>query len=212
MNARALFSLFALLSALSVSACGLSPVYGDHANGGANSSVSAALDSLYIDSIPDRSGQKLRNDLMDRFYQTGRKNMAEAVYRLHVSSIGESIYGLGIAKDATATRSQIRLTASFTLSRVNDPEGKPLISRSITAVSSFNTLASQYTTLVSEEDARDQTLRDLADQISAMLELYFTNPAAFTTPQEQAAQQVIKGSDRLRRDALDELQPESDLR
>lgn len=190
-----------LLSCLALSACGFSPVYGTY-SGTHNAAVASSLDSIYIDTIPDRSGQKLRNILMDQFYQTGRKDIANAGYRLHISGLGESIYGLGIAKDATATRSQIKLTTVFTLSRLNDPEGKALISRTVEAISSFDTLASEYTTLVTEDDARDQVIHDMADQISTLLELYFTNPSKFPTPEQLAEQDKKEGkTPNLSRDA-----------
>lgn len=172
--------------AIALAGCGLQPVYGDYANGGQNSTIAAAFNDVYIDSIPDRSGQKLRNLLIDRMYKGGRVQRGASTYRLHVAGITESIYGLGIAKDATATRSQIRVTTSFILTRTEDP-ATPLLQRTITAVSSFNTLASDYTTLVTEEDARDQTIGDLSQQITTMLELYFANPDAFVAIDAKAS-------------------------
>ncbi len=179
------FSLVLIAGAalFALTGCGLTPVYGTYANSAKNSAVAAQLDQVYIDSIPDRTGQKLRNTLMDRFYQTGRKNLIDARYRLRVANPVESIYGLGIAKDATATRSQIRLYTTFTLTRVGDAEATPLITRKVESVSSFDTLASEYTTLVTEQDARDQVIKDMADQIATLLELYFTNPSRFPSPE-----------------------------
>lgn len=199
MSTRTALALIAVIAAFALSGCGLSPVYGEY-SGSKNAAVVSSLDSVYIDSIPDRTGQKLRNILMDRFYQSGRKNLADAQYRLRIGGVGESIYGLGIAKDATATRSQIKLSTNFTLTRVGDPEGKPLIYRTLNAVSSFDTLASEYTTLVTEEDARDQTIHDLSEQIATLLELYFTNPAVFPPPEEKIDEAKAK-KDRLTRDA-----------
>lgn len=172
----ALFAISALAFALS--ACGLSPVYGTYANGG-GTEVARALDAVYIDVIPDRPGQKLRNILIDRMVATGRNTEGDAAYKLQIAGLSESIYGIGIAKDATATRSQIRLATSFTLFDMRGLKPEPLFTRSVSAVSSFNTLASQYTTLVTEDDARDQTIRLLSDQIMTQLELYFSNPSAF---------------------------------
>lgn len=207
MSTRIALTLVLLVIGFALAGCGLQPVYGTHANGGANSPVASSLDSVYIDTIPDRTGQKLRNYLMDRFYQTGRKALPDSQYRLRVSTVNESIYGLGIAKDATATRSQIKLSTSFVLARTGDPEGKPLIQRTLTAISSFNTLASQYTTLVTEEDARDQAVRDLGDQMATMLEMYFTNPAAFPEPRLKDAAEAKEDAetDRIREERRNEL-------
>lgn len=182
MTMRAAFSLLSLVTVMTLAGCGLSPVYGTYANTGQNAGVAASLNTVSIDTIPDRTGQKLRNLLVDRFYSTGAPTAHNAVYRLYVAPVTESIYGLGIAKDATATRSQVRLTSYFTLTRTDDLEQESLIHRNLTAISSFNTLASQYTTLITEEDARDQAIREMAQQITTLLELYFTDPARFPAP------------------------------
>lgn len=176
MTIRALTLVLVCLSSFALAACGLSPVHGKYANSGANATVASNLSSIYIDNIPDRTGQRLKNLLMDRMYQQGRPGPS-AKYRLQVASVSETIYGLGIAKDATATRSQIRLATSISL--IDSGTGERLLTRNLKAISSFNTLASQYTTLITEEDARNQVIEDLARQITTQLELYFANPAAY---------------------------------
>jgi LPS-assembly lipoprotein len=159
-------------------ACGFTPVYGIYAAHNQPQSVVQALNDIYIETIPDRSGQKLRNHLIDRLVQSGGASKSEATYTLTVASVSEKIYGINIAKDDTATRSQIRLNTSFTLKR----DGQIILSRTASAVSSFNILSSQYTTLVTQEAARGQTIEQLSDQIITQLELYFSNPAAFPKP------------------------------
>lgn len=114
---------------------------------------------------------------------SGKNAKAGANYKLVVSSISENIYDIGIAKDDTATRSQIRLSVSMSLVDTRIDGGKPLLNRSLWAVTSFNQLASQYTTLVTEDDARTQAIQQLSDQIVTQLELYFANPAAFEPKQ-----------------------------
>lgn len=180
MTTRFALALVALILGITLAGCGLEPVYGTHAN---DTPVAKALDDVYVANIPDRSGQKLRNELIDRMYQSGRKSSGSARYTLSVSTLSETIYGLGIAKDATATRSQIKITTTITLS--DSTHAKPLMVRSLRGVSSFNALASQYTTLVTENDARDQVIRDIADQITTLLELYFSNPTAFAAVQPE---------------------------
>lgn len=178
MTIRALALTLLTFSAFALSACGLSPVYGKYSDSAKGSAVSNELSSVYIDNIPDRTGQRIKNILMDSMYKQGRPG-AGAKYRLQVSSVSENIYGLGIAKDATATRSQILL--STTMSLYNAGTGERLMQRNLKAVSSFNTLASQYTTLVTEEDARTQAIEEIARRIETQLELYFANPASFPT-------------------------------
>lgn len=180
MTLRALILVSVSFLTLTLAACGLSPVYGSFSGDALDAAVAAKLDRVYVASIPDRSGQKLRNHLIDALVQRGGNTKAGADYKLAVGEVSESIYSIGIAKDATTTRSQIRLSSVFTL---DGPDGAPLLQRTVTAVSSFNTLASQYTTLVTEEDARDQAITQLSEQIVMQLELYFSNPDAFKKPE-----------------------------
>lgn len=168
MNIPRLFlAVLAVFLSLGLAGCGLRPVYG----GGSDSTVASALNTVEISNIPDRSGQKLRNELIDRFYSDGRP--ADARYTLAVSGPKEVVFGIGIAKDATTTRGQMRVSTQFSLTDNFNP-GVVLLHRTMTATVSYNTLGSQYTTLVTEEDARGQALRDLSDQIVTQLELYFT--------------------------------------
>ena len=180
---RALSLLFVVFLTVLTAGCGLSPVYGTYANDGTSTSMKTALDAVYVDNIPDRTGQKLRNILIDRMVSKGGNTKADDSFKLQVNPISESIYGIGIAKDATATRSQIRLSTGFTLFDMRGDTPVSIHTGSVTGVASFNALASQYTTLVTEEDARDQAIGLLADQITTRLELYFANPSAYKSPE-----------------------------
>ena len=62
------------------------------------------------------------------------------------------------------------MTTSFVL---NDDKGEALLKRSLSAVTSYNILDSQFTTRVAEDAARRQALDDLARQIETHLLLYF---------------------------------------
>lgn len=157
-----------LCALLLLAGCGFSPLYGDHGAGG-DKSVRAQLNSVYIANIADQSGQYLRNALMDRFYSTGRPG-TNADYRLSVASISESRSELDITKTSDSTRAQLYLSTSMAL---NDSKGGELITRPITAVTSYNILDSQFTTRVAEDAARRQALDDLARQIETHTLLYF---------------------------------------
>ena len=58
-------------AALFLSGCGFSPLYAT-AGGTGQGSVADYLDTVAIGSIPDESGQYLRNALIDRLYRHGR--------------------------------------------------------------------------------------------------------------------------------------------
>lgn len=164
--------LMGLTTAL-VTGCGFSPMYGQHsttAPTGQSPSVSAQLSQIGIDIIPDREGQLLRNHLIDRMYRSGYPSNPTAT--LKVSKIEEIRTELDLTKSSDATRAQLHLNATMTL---NNTMGKPLLSRKVQSVSSFNILGSEFATRVTEEAARESALNDLARQIELNLSLYYSN-------------------------------------
>jgi LPS-assembly lipoprotein len=50
--------------------------------------------------------------------------------------------------------------------------GENVLSRPVKAITSYNVLGSQFTTRVSENDAREAALEDLARQIETQIALY----------------------------------------
>lgn len=155
-----------LVTVLFLAACGFTPLYG---TAGDKGQVTAGLTDVYIDNIPDREGQYLRNALIDRFYLTGRPD--NALYSLTVAPISESSADLDITKSSDATRAQLRLATRMLLT--DRATGKLLLERNLTSITSYNVLQSQFTTRVSEQNARENALDDLARQIEQQLALYF---------------------------------------
>ena len=168
--------IFTISSLIFLSACGFSPVYGtgsqssETKNIGANNeaSIKANLNKIQINIIPNREGQYLRNALIDNFYFTGAPQNPS--YTLRVNKINESRYDFDITQDSEATRRQIKLKTSYVL--INNKNNKTLLARNITAYASYNVLESEFSTLVTEQNARDNTLDDLARQIERGITLY----------------------------------------
>ena len=151
-------TLFALLF---LTACGFTPVYG-------TKTVSNDLSNIDIAIIPDEEGQIVRNHLIDAMYSDGHPSNPQL--RLVVSPVQESIVEIGIDRDDEASRAQLRQEATMHL--VN-PDDKVVLQRTVRATSGYNILAGQFTTFVTEEDARKQALKALSNNIITQLELYF---------------------------------------
>lgn len=158
----------ALVALLLLAGCGFTPLYGTPSV--PEAAVSAGLDHIYIENIPDREGQYLRNALIDRFYTHGRP--ADAAYGLKIKPLRESKTDLDITKSSDATRAQLRLTTEMVLTDLGS--GQELLRRKLTSITSYNVLQSQFTTRVSEENTRQNALDDLARQIEQQLALYFS--------------------------------------
>lgn len=162
-----LFSFLISFFSLFLTSCGFTPVYGDHGAGSAN--VQAKFDQVHVGNIPDQAGVILRNDLLDRLYQNGEP--ADPQYLLTVSRITEHDTDLDITPSSTATRQEMRLLTTVVLRE--RATRKELMRRDLIAVGSYNLLGSEFTTLVSKQNVRENALNDLAQQIETQLALYF---------------------------------------
>lgn len=165
-----------LFFVLGVTACGFEPTYATKTfgNSGSSAVVESQMADIAIDIIPNRSGQFLRNRLIDNLYKNGYPTAPR--YRLSISNISEQIVEIGIAKDSTASRAQLRLEIDFVL--IDLQTQQVVLKRKQRATTGYNILSGQYTTYVTEADAREQGLNMLAQQITAQLELYFSRNGA----------------------------------
>ncbi len=132
-------------------------------------SVSPALSQIQIGLIPDQEGQMLRNKLMDRFYQEGIPN--NSTYSLQITPIQEQLRDLDITITSDTTRSQMKLTSSLVLTDLST--NQVVLRRSLKALSIYNVLGSEFATRVTERNARENAIEDMARQIERALVLYF---------------------------------------
>lgn len=153
------------LGPLALGGCGFTPVYGSR---GAATAPVQQLAQVQIDPIPERTGQVLRNKLIDRFYESGRPGNAD--YRL-VVNLSAAEEGLGIRRDATATRARLTVQANYEL--IEAKTGKVAYRTFSRAVVSYNLLEAQYATLVAQQDAYERALTELADDVRTRLALFF---------------------------------------
>jgi len=153
---------------LLLAACGFTPMYGSGA-GSLGVSATAGLDQVDIALIPDESGVYLRNLLIDQFYQDGYPS--SPTHSLQITDLEETESGLDITVDSETTRKQIRISAKVEL--IDHETGGIVLDRDMSALTSYNVLGSQFATRVSERDAREAALGDLARQIETQVALYF---------------------------------------
>jgi LPS-assembly lipoprotein len=166
---------------LLLSACGFEPVYGINRNmpvGVETRLADVEIGAIYgKDREYDRAGQYLRNALIDRFYRAGRP--ASPRYHLEITELQEHLVELDITKSADATRGQLRISTAMILKDANT--GEQLLGRHVAAITSYNILASEFSTRVTEDNARANALDDLARQIEQQLSLYFRRQYATGT-------------------------------
>ncbi len=159
-----------------VAGCGFRPL---HERGTAG--APAVLAAIRIENIADRRGQKLRNFLLDRLNPHGRPRVP-----LYVLTVGlsESRGGLGVRKDAFATRAFLTVNASFSLVRAGLEEAGRFAG-STSSTNFYNIVQSEFATLAAEEDARDRALRAIADEIRLRVAAALRTPNRFRIPEEE---------------------------
>ena len=156
-----------LASLLIMSACGFTPVYGTLGHD-KDFGTEDLLALVAIDNIPDREGQFLRNELIDRFYRDGRP--ANPQYRLNVIALTETLRDLDITESSDSTRAQLRVQAKIEL--VDAITGDSLMQRTLHSASSYNKLGSEFATRASEQSTRENVLNALAQRIETQITLY----------------------------------------
>jgi LPS-assembly lipoprotein len=157
----------ALLAALTLSACGLHPLYG----GGASSPISATMRSVQVAPIAGQSGWFMRNKLVDRLGESGS---GDAQYRLEVT-LDDNITSFGIRGDRAATRERRTLRARYQL--VSTATGAVVLDETAGSDSGIDIVSSEYATIAAEQTALEQLSDIVADQIVARLSLYAARSA-----------------------------------
>ena len=150
-----------------MSGCGFQPLYGTRSQN--SISTVSALQNTDIALIPNFEGQYLRNALIDQFYPNGYPQNAQ--YTLEIAPIQENRKDLDLTRVSDATRSELELSSRMLL---RDKEtGAVLMTRNINTTTSYNLLASEFSTRVSKTAARENLLDDMARQVERYLALYF---------------------------------------
>ena len=166
--ARAGLTAAGLFSISALTACGFQPLYKSQQT--AESAVASDLAAVRVEPLRDRVGQQMHNYLRDRLNPLGQPTSPS--YRLRVE-LTETLSELGVRRDETATRANLRMQAKFSLVDVNG--GGELLSGRSTSTTSYDILENPFATTVSEGDARERALQELADDIQTRLAVFFAN-------------------------------------
>lgn len=152
-----------VLAALSLASCGFRPLY---APGGPHD-WDPALAAISVAPIRDRPGQILELALRENLNPAGLSvpTRWRLLTELHVSRAD-----LGIQRNATATSSEITVSASYSL--VDAKSGRTVYANSSRAISDFNQITDAYATQVAADDARDRALQEVAQDMSVRMAVF----------------------------------------
>ena len=150
----------ALLLCFALAGCGFQPLYGD-------SRLSPQMASIYVEPIAESTGYEMRNELIDLLGSNG--DSAGKAYRLTVT-LADTSQGVALQNDATITRYNDTLTASYVLT---DSKGQELTRGSLAGLSSYNVATSPYATLSARQDSDKRAAEDIAQRLRLDLGVYF---------------------------------------
>lgn len=161
--------------ALVLSGCGLRPLYGSY---GANPGAQRIFATIYVPPVQaDHVGYELRNSLID-LLEAGQSPQG-AKYRLDIA-LAESRQGVAVQPNASVTRYNYRLEASYSL--VDLKSNKVLTSGKEDSLSAYNVLPSSaisaYSTVSARRDSQMHAAQDIAQRIRLDLGVYFSQTAA----------------------------------
>ena len=123
--------------------------------------------------MPDRVGQVLRNELLDRLNSAGEP--VKPKYRLGVT-VSERREGLAFQRDQTVTRYNLRLSAVYTLSDAST--GQTLVRGQARAVAAYNVVQSEFANVVAERDAEVRAAREVGEEISIRIGVFLSGTGA----------------------------------
>jgi LPS-assembly lipoprotein len=118
-----------------------------------------------IRPLPNRQGQKLRQILREGLQPAG---LTQAAYDLEVR-FNQRVDELGIRPDATSSRANMVMTASFTLYE----KGQQIYGDHVESIVSYNILDDQFATVASQADAENRGLRQIGEEIRTRIGVFF---------------------------------------
>lgn len=153
-----------LVFVAALSGCGFQPLYAPTAE----TRGARGFDDVHVANVPDRIGQQFRNALLDMINPRGEPR--KPAYIL-TATLKESQEQLAVQKTASATRANVRLSVTFTLT---DTRTKAVVwNGNSMSVASYNILDSEYATLRALENVRERTVRQLAENVRVRLGIFF---------------------------------------
>lgn len=124
--------------------------------------------AIRIDPIADRSGQILRNYLLDRLTPRGAPARPDYVLRVRLQEPRQT---LALRRDDVISRVGYSATATFELAEAS---GRRVFTGTSSYTTDYEVTNSEFATLVSAQNARDRVLELVGDDIRNQLAAFLT--------------------------------------
>ena len=153
---------------LSLTACGLRPLYA----GGSGGAVGSTLSAVSVAPIAGQSGWLVRNKLVDKLGDAGS---AAPAYRLDVTR-DDNLTAFGLRRDRAATQERRTLRARFQVFELKT--GSVVLDATAGSDAGIDIVSSEYATVAAEQTALENLSDIVADQIVARVALFASRTAA----------------------------------
>ena len=152
--------------------CGFQPLHQATFVNNQHHTVNEALALVKIGTIADREGQILRNYLLDTMNPNGQPTFPKAKLEIVLNHTQETV---SVRRDGTTER--YRSVYQATVKLRDAATSQVLLSDVITASNAYyigdSSAVSAYSTNIAEKDAREKSLRLIADQVYLLLAAYY---------------------------------------
>ena len=155
-------ALFLAPLGLVLAGCGFHPLYAPRGPRDWDPDLAA----INVVKISDRPGQILAQALRENLNPSGVSVAKRWDLRIGLRVIRSD---LGIQRNATATTSELTVSAVF---QIVDRKGTVVYTSSSNAVGDFDQLEDAYATQVAADGARDRAIRQVADEITLRLAIF----------------------------------------
>lgn len=161
-------TLIAGLSLLLLAACGFQPMYMP-AGGG------AAIGPVNVQQIDGKAGHVLKSEL-DRIFAVENNGNPPALLEI---TLQEQITPLGIRRDESATRAELRLIANYVLTPANNGQ---VMRGSVFTVVNYDIPTAAFGEIAAQDDARERAAETMAERFRAELALRMAQAHAEGAP------------------------------
>ena len=153
-----------ILAGMLLTGCGFAPVYREDSS----NSVRQYLAQIEVAQIDGYRGLQLRNRLNEKTSPTGAVDAPR--FRLSVS-LESSTEAVLIQLNNTATRQNLRMKASFTLTDLSN--GATVFKGNSVSVGSYNVVETEFATISAEDNATERAVREIGEEIFDLLVVHF---------------------------------------
>lgn len=165
-----------LASVCGLAACGFEPLYVEktagndlwYYNNKFDTDIVREMAQIKVETVSDRIGQMIKNELMDTFNPYGTPKCAK--YFLKLQPVSAHTVQQALRDDITATREKVKYTVKYSLW---DKENGQLVSGKSWVYLSYDLLDNPYSTTMDKKKVEKDGAKIIANDISLRIGAYF---------------------------------------